>query len=683
MGPRMTHPDRLLRLLGPKSVAVVGGGVWGRAVIAALRDFGFQGDLWAVHPGLADMGAARVFADLAALPAAPDAVFLGINRDATIPALAQLSQMGAGGAVCFASGFAEARDGKDRQAALIAAAGDMPVLGPNCYGFLNGLDRVAVWPDVHGLKPVDRGVAIVTQSSNIALNLTMQRRGLPLAYVTTAGNQAQTGLADLGEALLRDPRVTALGLHVEGFGDIRRFEALAATAHDLGKPVVVLKAGRSDVAQIAAVSHTASLAGSDAGADALLRRLGMARVHGLDAFLETLALLHQTGPVPPGGIAALSCSGGEASLIADLAEARRVDFAALGPGQAERLSNELGPLVHVTNPLDYHTFIWGNVPAMTSVFATMLHGEAAITCLVVDFPRADRCSTPHWDSLIAAAAAAQAQTGGRLALVSSLPESLDEDMTERLVARGLICLHGLEAALDAIRAAQSIAAPDPAPVLLAPHGTGKTQTLTESAAKTRLAQSGVPVPQGGLATSEAQARALTGGPGPFVVKSSGLAHKSETGGVRLNLPDAGAVVAAAQDMGWPVHIETQITGALAELLVGIVADPAHGMVLTLGAGGIWAELWQDSQSLLLPARDDQILSALQVLRIWPLLTGYRGSAAADLPKLIAAVQALARFVQDTPDQVLEVEVNPLIVTSINAVAADALITLITPEGTTP
>lgn len=679
----MTHPDRLLRMLGPKSVAVIGGGVWGRAVIAALRDFGFQGDVWAVHPGLADMGEAQVFADLAHLPAAPDAVFLGINRDAAIPTLARLSDMGAGGAVCFASGFAEARDGTDRQAALIAAAGDMPVLGPNCYGFLNGLDRVAVWPDVHGLKPVDRGVAIVTQSSNIALNLTMQRRGLPLAYVTTAGNQAQTGLADLGEALLRDPRVTALGLHVEGFGDIRRFEVLAATAHELGKPIVVLKAGRSDVAQIAAVSHTASLAGSDAGAEALLRRLGVARVQGLDGFLETLALLHQTGPLPAGGIAALSCSGGEASLIADLAEARGIGFVALRPDQSNHLSSELGPLVHVTNPLDYHTFIWGNVPAMTSVFATMLQGDAAITCLVVDFPRADRCDTPHWDSLIEAAVAARAQTGGRLALVSSLPESLDEELTERLVARGLICLHGLEAALDAIRAAQSVTAPDPAPVLLAPATTHHTQTLTESAAKARLAQAGVPVPWGGLATSEAEARALVAGPGPFVVKSSGLAHKSETGGVRLGLSDAGAVVAAARDIGWPVHIETQVTGALAELLVGIVSDPAHGMVLTLGAGGIWTELWQDSQSLLLPVRDDRILTALQGLRIWPLLAGYRGAAAADLTKLIAAIQALAQFVQNTPDPVLEVEVNPLIVTSINAIAVDALITLIPPEGATP
>lgn len=677
----MTNAARLLRLLCPKTVAVVGGGIWGRAVIDGLRQFGFAGQVWAVHPKLATMGDAAVVGSIKYLPQPPDAVFLGINRDATILALAELAAMGAGGAVCFASGFAETADGQGRQSALIEAAGDMPILGPNCYGFLNALDQVAVWPDVHGLKPVERGVAIVTQSSNIALNLTMQARGLPLAYVTTAGNQAQVSLADLGQALLQDPRVTALGLHIEGFGDIPAFEALAKTAWSLGKPIVVLKAGRSEVARQAAISHTASLAGSDAGADALLRRLGMARVAGLGAFLETLALFHQTGALPKGGIAALSCSGGEASLVADLSEARGICFAPLRSDQSEGLKRVLGDLVTVANPLDYHTFIWGDVPAMTQTFATMVQGDAAITLIVVDFPRADRCDTPLWDTLIEAACAAQQQTGGRLALVSSLPETLPEDLTEKLVACGLICLHGLDDALDAIRAAQMIHAPAEKPVLPAwTINAGAQETLTETQAKVGLAAFGVPVPTGGLAACPEATKALAVGPGPYVVKSTGQAHKSETGGVVLGLPDAAAVAKAAAQMPGPVHVEQHITDGLAELLVGVVADPAHGMVLTLGAGGILTELWQDSQSLLLPVTDADIHNALQTLRIWPLLTGYRGKAPADIAAIIAAVQSIAAYVQAHKDQVLEVEVNPLIVSSTNAIAADALITRLAQTG---
>ncbi|MEN8657541.1 MAG: CoA-binding protein, partial [Marivita sp.] len=160
--------DRLFR---PTCVAVIGGGAWCRSVIDGLHRIGFDGPVWHVHP-VAE-GAFRSIADL---PEAPDACFIGVNRTATIECLRDLSAKGAGGAVCFASGFAETRDGGVLNTALLDAAGDMAVVGPNCYGFVNALDKVALWPDVHGLIPVESGVAILTQSSNIALNLSMQRR---------------------------------------------------------------------------------------------------------------------------------------------------------------------------------------------------------------------------------------------------------------------------------------------------------------------------------------------------------------------------------------------------------------------------------------------------------------------------------------------------------------------------
>lgn len=152
----------------------------------------------------------------------------------------QLREIGAGGAVCFASGFSEAQaetgDGADLQVALLEAAGEMPITGPNCYGFINYLDGALLWPDQHGGAPVESGVAVLTQSSNMAINISMQSRGLPLAYVATAGNQAQTGLAELGTALLQDPRVTVLVLHIEGIGDVHAFERLVRTARGWASP---------------------------------------------------------------------------------------------------------------------------------------------------------------------------------------------------------------------------------------------------------------------------------------------------------------------------------------------------------------------------------------------------------------------------------------------------------------
>ena len=305
-----------------------------------------------------------------------------------------------------------------------------------------------------------RGVAIVTQSSNVAINLTMQSRALPLAYVVTVGNQAQTGLAQIGQALLDDPRVTVLGLYIEGVGDLRAFEALAAQARRMGKPIVALKTGRSPQARAGAVSHTASLAGSGAGARALFARLGVAEVTGLDAFLETLKLLHVTGALPSRRIASLSCSGGEASLMADSALDLNLEFPPLTKAQKTALRTALGPMVALANPLDYHTYIWGDVAAMTATFSALLGDDLALSCIVVDFPRADRCDPAAWDCVVTAAVAAKTgtgvQTGGRLALVSSLPETMPETVAQKLIAQGIVPLCGIESALKAIEIAADI-----------------------------------------------------------------------------------------------------------------------------------------------------------------------------------------------------------------------------------
>jgi len=192
----------LMRLFQPKSLAVLGGGAWGEAVLEQAQKFGFQGTLFAVHPVKAEVAGIRAYPSVNHLPSVPDATFVGINREASIGAVERLRKLDAGGAVCFASGYAEStaedHTGADAQARLLRAAGDMPMLGPNCYGFINALDRVAVWPDQHGCRPVDKGVAILTQSSNIAINMTMQQRGLPIGYMITSGNQAQISQAKIG-----------------------------------------------------------------------------------------------------------------------------------------------------------------------------------------------------------------------------------------------------------------------------------------------------------------------------------------------------------------------------------------------------------------------------------------------------------------------------------------------------
>ena len=683
----------LSRLLRPRSVAVIGGGVWCENVVQQCRAIGFRGAIWPVHPTRAEIAGVPVFAGLAALPSAPDAVFIGVNRTLTVQLVAQLAEMGAGGATCFASGFREAQlesaDGADLQEQLLLAAKDMPVIGPNCYGFINYLDGVALWPDQHGGLQVDCGVAIVTQSSNVAINLTMQSRALPLAYVVTVGNQAQTGLAQIGQALLDDPRVTVLGLYIEGVGDLRAFEALAVQARRMGKPIVALKTGRSPQARAGAVSHTASLAGSGAGARALFARLGVAEVTGLDAFLETLKLLHVTGALPSRRIASLSCSGGEASLMADSALDLNLEFPPLTKAQKTALRTALGPMVALANPLDYHTYIWGDVAAMTATFSALLGDDLALSCIVVDFPRASRCDPAAWDCVVTAAVAAKkgtgVQTGGRLALVSSLPETMPETVAQKLIAQGIVPLCGIESALKAIEIAADIGqmqAVPPQPLLLPepvqmPQELRHGHILNEHSAKARLLAHGVPVPEGRFCASAklaAQAAKTLGF--PLVLKGMGHAHKSEAGAVHLNLRSSQAVAQAAADMDSNGYLlEQMVTGGVAEVLVAVLRDPAHGFVLTLGAGGVMTEILADVSTRLVPVTAQDVRAALAELRIYPVLCGYRGSLGVNIDALIQAVLGVQSFVLETAAFLEEVEINPLICTPDRAVAVDALITL--------
>ena len=242
----MTRLDRLLR---PKSIAVLGAG-WALNVIEQCRKMGFAGPVWPVHPTKAEIGGLRAYVSLADLPGVPDAVFIGVNRFLTVDVVRELAAMGAGGAICFASGWTEAGE-PELQAQLVAAAGGMPILGPNCYGVINYLDGALLWPDQHGGVRVDRGVALVSQSSNIVINMGMQKRALPVAYVACLGNAAVVGLAELAGALLADPRVTAIGLYIEGIDDAAAFAALAETARAAGKGVVCIKSGKTELSRVA------------------------------------------------------------------------------------------------------------------------------------------------------------------------------------------------------------------------------------------------------------------------------------------------------------------------------------------------------------------------------------------------------------------------------------------------
>ncbi|RWO37579.1 MAG: CoA-binding protein [Mesorhizobium sp.] len=684
---------KLERLLRPRTIAVFGG-AQAAAVVAQSIKMGFAGAIWPVHPTKDEVAGRKAYRSVADLPGAPDAAFVGVNRHSTIEVVKALAERGAGGAVCFAAGFLETEaydeHGERLQAELVAAAGQMPIIGPNCYGLINYADGALLWPDQHGgirLAEGGRGVAIITQSSNIAINMTMQKRGLPIAFLMTAGNQAQTGLSEMALGLIEDDRVTSLGLHIEAFDSVAGFERLAARARELKKPIIAMKVGRSEQARQATVSHTASLAGSDAASGAFLKRLGIARVDSIPAFIEALKLLHVTGPLPGYRLSSMSCSGGEASVMADSAEGRWVNFPALTDTHRAHVKSTLGPLVAVANPLDYHTFIWNNEPAMTATFTAMVSGGFDLNMLVLDFPRPDRCSDTDWWTTLRAFESALKTNKAQGAIVSSLPENLPEEYTAGLMGRGMVPLFGISEAMDAAQAAAFIGwawrEPQAQPIDTSASGApaGDHVTPDEAEAKARLIEAGLPVPSGERAGNAVEAVISSMALGfPVALKALGVTHKSELDAVRLNLRDAESVSTAAHDLdalGTGLYVERMVRDGVAELLVGFTRDPMFGAVMTLGTGGVLVELLRDSVTLMLPATRDDIEAALRRLKLFPLLEGYRGRPKADLAAAIEAISGIAAFVQKNAGEIEELDINPLIVCAQGKGAwiADALLVL--------
>ena len=670
--------QNLSRLLNPKSIAVIGGGAWCDSIISAALQIGFNGILRPIHPSGKVIAGITSLPKIEEFPGPIDAAFIGVNRHTTLDIVAQLRSLNAGGATCFASGFSEvaAEDavGSDLQEKLILAAGDMPILGPNCYGFLNAFDGCSIWPDQHGCRKVESGVAILTQSCNIAINLTMQTRGLPIGYVVTCGNQAQTSQTDVGLHLLDDSRVTAIGLHIEGFGDLRGWEDLANKALAKNVPLIALKSGRSRHARAAAVSHTASLAGSDAGAEALLARLGIRRASSLPVFLEALKLAHQFGQLASNRLASISCSGGEAALAADSAHFTSLVFPPLNSRQHAELSAALGPMVALANPLDYHTYIWRDEQAMTKAWAAMADPDIALTLLISDYPRADICDPNDWDCVTNAAISAAQITQRPYAVVASLGELMPEHIAKMLMENGVAAINGLDHGIQALDLLTRALPQDPVPVLL-PGNDRSAELMDEHAAKQDLAQHGLHVPRGTMALDRVTAanQALEVG-FPVALKVLGLAHKTGFNGLALDLNSNDEIKAALLQLApGRVLVEHMVTGAVAELLVGITRDPAHGFVLTLAAGGTMTELREDSACLLVPAARGHITAALNSLKMAPLLYGYRGKPCVKFDAILDAIDAVQSYVLANKDSVEEVEINPLICTAQTAVAVDALI----------
>ena len=672
------------RFLKPHSIAAFGGAN-AAEVIRQSDLMGYEGEIWPVHPQKTEILGRKVYRSVADLPGSPDAAYLGVNRNLTIDIVRELAARDAGGAVCYATGFVEAgEEGAELQRQLLDASGDMPIIGPNCYGLLNYLNGAMLWPDQQGGQRVEEGVAIITMSSNVGFNLTMQRRGLPVAYMVSLGNKLKFDLHDAIHTFAQQEGVTAIGLFLETLPDPKAFQEAVNVARELGKPIVAMKVGRSEVAQKMVVSHTASLAGSDDLVNALFERVGVARVNSLEALIEALKVLHVLGPLKGGRIAAGSTSGGDLTLLAD----------GMGPGLSmpplsEKVTKHLRETVHerivAANPFDFQMFDWNDEEQNAKNFSALLSQEFDIAVCVLDYPRSDRCDQSTWGGAERGFVRAAKETGTKAAILSTFSDTISEPVAARLMKDGVVALAGIDDGLAGIQAAVDVGAawsqPVASPILKSSDQVQdvSVKVLDEAESKALLSRAGIPAPLSQVVHNPKEAVAAAEALGyPVVVKALGVAHKTDVGGVRINLRDADQVSAAVEvmsDLSESYLIEKMVEGVVAELIVGVARDAQFGPYLLVGGGGILVELMKDTASLLLPTTREKVLHALAQLKCAPLLNGFRGAPPADLNAAVDAILVVANMVESDPDSIVELDINPLMILAEGqgVVAADALI----------
>ena len=674
----------LSRLFTPRSIAVVGAtdrpGSYGNAAVTNLVSAGFAGRLVGVHPTRAEVhgvGCVPTLQDAGAV----DAVVIATPADSVPDLLDTAGALGCGGAVVFAAEFAET--GRiDRQDRLVDAARryQLSVIGPNANGVVSVPARAPMWGDGVTLGAAG-GVALITQSGNLGVVALASRRGIAWHTVVSVGNSAVVDAASALHELAGTDGVRSVALYLEGDGAGARWAEAFARCADSGVRIAVLKAGRSAAGAAAGGAHTAAVAGDHRIFSALVQEAGGAWCHDPHELLETAKLLATPRPTRSGGLAAVTCSGGDSVITADEADRLGVPLAELSPQTEAALAGLLPDGVVVTNPLDHTNMLWADTAAVRSLCETLAADPAVNQVVYVQDtpPDLDPEAAAEWKATRDGLVVADLPGVGR-AVVSGLPELMPEGVAADLAAAGVTALGGIPTALRALKAhTQPSASPDRLRAIseVAVRSAKPGAWLAEHEGKALLARHGVVVPAGRTASTADEAVKVAdelAAPVAMKISHTDIQHKSDVGGVVLGLTDPDRVKVAADQLlalqpDGSVLVEVMVPPGM-ELLVSATRD---GVVpsLVIGTGGIWTEVLQDVVVIPLPVDATRVADAIRSLRSWPMLEGARGQQPVAVEQLCDLAAAAGRALVDEPLSL--VELNPVIVSTKGAVAVDAVV----------
>jgi len=709
-----TPSTAVARLLRPRAVAIVGASDDPRSiggnVLANLKRAGFAGGLHLVSRTRAEIAGHPCVASIDDLPEGLDAIVLNLPREAVLEAIAACGRRRVNAAVVFASGFAEAGpEGRALQVRLAALARESGVLvsGPNCLGFVNYVDGIPLTFGEYQPMPAASaaagmaGVAVIAQSGAIANAIRdwLVASGLRVTFLVSTGNEAALGAEDFLAPILEDEATGVVALFVEQVRQPQTLLRLAARAKEEGKRLVLMQPGRTQAARGAAQSHTGAVAGDLAVARTVLAHAGVAVVDGLDALTDVALLLAARPVPPPGRTAIMTNSGAVRGLAFDFAHAAGLDLAEWSPATAAALRGLFPPFVTIDNPLDLGTAAFGR-PELMRRAAQLLLDDPGVNSLILSlFPGRPPQQVEKAEQLLPAMRASQKPVA--LVMLGD-PMPLDAGFMGLARAEGAALFRSTERAVRATTAVNAVARALAASAEdRSDDGAGRGEPLdladslagpvAEYKAKALLASAGVPVPPGGLAQDLAEAErvaARVGFPVALKAQAAALSHKSDAGGVILNVGD-GALLAEAWER---LHANLQrarpglaLDGVLVEamapkgpgcieLIVGAKRDPHWGAVLMLGLGGIWVETLQDVALLPAGACKAAVVEALGRLRGAALLRGTRGAPPVDIAAVADIACTLGGLMERSPD-IAELEINPLLACpqGQGALALDALI----------
>ena len=678
----------------PRSIAVAGASsdptkTGGRPVHMLLKH-GFAGAIYPINPKSDKVQGLPSFASVDALPEVPDLLVVAVPGAAALGVLEQAAARGVGAAVVLSAGFAESGpEGAALQAQVtdLAQRTGMRIVGPNCLGSVSVRNRAIGTFSIALEKemPAPGGVSIVSQSGNVGSAALKQLTdsGAGVARFIATGNEADVQAADALDWLANDDETRVILCCLETCRDGPRLTRALDAARAAGKPVVVLKIGTSEVGQQAALSHTGGLAGSDRVFDAVFHRYGALRVHSLEALVQVGAAIEALGTrrVADPSVALVAASGGFGVMMADAASANGLAVNPLGDETQARIKAAL-PLAATMNPIDATAQMSANPDILETLLeAVVQDGANAVTCLMLalgmEIPRLRAVFTQAFERVIA--------RHPNAVLAACIPGPADA--VAELSRLGVACFPTIDSAMSGLaalaRRGLGGAVPDPVP----PQPLDAGVFRNEATAKAALAAAGVPFVADRVArTAEEAVQAASHFAGPLAIKilSPDIQHKSDIGGVALNVTGPEAARAAFDTIMQAAarHVpEARIDGVLispmtsggTEMILGVTHDASFGSAVMVGLGGIFAEIFKDTALRLAPVTPLEAREMVQSLRAFPLLTGARGREPADLDALCDAIAALSRFAATHAADIAEIDINPLLVRADGVVALDALI----------